>query len=265
MARPLIRGTLAFVALMAIPIATCVIVERVGRAPTEVASAARSARTAAPGGPGAAEPAPTAALPTLRPRVPRPSATSAPVVSAAPSHPAPASSSAGAAIHGRVLDPSGQPVEGARVTCRTAAGPPPPAETDDHGLFAFEDGVAACTLVAFLAPHAQSAPVEARAGELVELRLRGGATISGHASLAGGGPVAAYDLWVSCVEPPCRIEPIQHFESPEGAFELLDLPPGGYRLVVRAPGRRPSEPVVVTVEEGARLEGVGLVVPAGAP
>jgi protocatechuate 3,4-dioxygenase beta subunit len=161
------------------------------------------------------------------------------------------------ALRGRVVDPDGQPLEGARVLARAGGSllDAPVARSDADGRFAFTElGVG---------PYDLDASAEgygtvfkrgvAVPGEGIELRLPAVGGLAGTVSDERGGPVADFKVrWRSILL--AQDGPGQggenRFLAADGAFRLEGLSPGDYDVLVVAPGRAPAE-LRVTVSPGA--------------
>lgn len=149
-----------------------------------------------------------------------------------------------AGFHGRVADASGAPVPGASVTLIdrqgrqagvTAAG--------DDGRYALDAPTAGTYVLTAAAPghtpHAASATSHgAQARRRVDLILT--ATGRLHGTLSGGPDGNALDGG-SIVVTDARGEVVARTVSDaEGSWEVTQLPPGSYTLVLGAPGHRPQ-------------------------
>ena len=173
-------------------------------------------------------------------------------------------------IAGVVVDASGAPVGGARVTAeagelaRRAV-----AETDADGRFVvgpLDPGTHA--VVAHARGHAPVA-VAADAGAAgVELRLGAAARITGRVVDPGGAPVPAASIVVLArAGVATRTVAVAQVFDAEGRFAVEDVAAGDYQLLAQAHGWAPSEltaatasarpdDVTVTVRRGATLVGV---------
>lgn len=146
-------------------------------------------------------------------------------------------------LSGRVLDPAGAPIEGARV--RSLAVPSAPgATTDAEGRFRLLSAARPERLVASHEAHAPSAPLELAldgpSAEGLELRLRAPCTLEGRVR----GTVDEDTL----LELDSAGGPRTSRLAPDGSFRLQGLAPGPCEVrVVRAGVEGPR----VTVELGA--------------
>ncbi|WP_433859487.1 MFS transporter [Streptomyces kronopolitis] len=148
-----------------------------------------------------------------------------------------------AGFRGRVADASGTPVPGASVTLIDRQGRQAGVTTAAvDGRYAL-DAPAAGTYVLTAAapghaPHAASATSRgAQAGPPVDLVLT--ATGRLHGTLSGGPDGSALDGG-SIVVTDARGEVVARTTSDaEGSWEVTQLPPGAYTLVLGAPGHRP--------------------------
>ncbi|MEU6770905.1 DHA2 family efflux MFS transporter permease subunit [Streptomyces sp. NPDC046759] len=181
--------------------------------------------------------------------------------------PAPAPSSYG--VHGRVLDGTGAPVPQAVITLIDVGGRQlGRAVSGEDGGYAMTVGGPGTYVLIGAAGARQPQAVTVLVGEgPVECDL----ALSGTVALAGtvrdaaeGSPLPGALLVATDV----RGEVVSSGTSAaDGAFELTDLVPGSYTLVVNAPGHRPAalpvdvtpgtaDPCEIRLEPGARLHGV---------
>ncbi|MEV6563720.1 MFS transporter [Streptomyces kronopolitis] len=149
-----------------------------------------------------------------------------------------------AGFRGRVADASGTPVPGASVTLidrqGRQAGVTTAAADGRYTLDAPAAGTYVLTAAApGHAPHAASATSRgAQDGPPVDLVLT--ATGRLHGTLSGGPDGSALDGG-SIVVTDARGEVVARTTSgAEGSWEVTQLPPGAYTLVLRAPGHRPQ-------------------------
>lgn len=157
---------------------------------------------------------------------------------------------AGATVHGKVLDPAGAPVAGAKVQnlddYSMAAGGW--STYDDAGLsnedgsFTIRDAPRKLQLMASMDPHARSEqvnltlqPAEIKSG--VELKLRTGHEISGRVVLANGNPVIGAHLSASGNDG----SHASGNAGPDGKFALKGLSEGVYS--VYASGNQQSKTI----------------------
>jgi hypothetical protein len=170
---------------------------------------------------------------------------------------------------GVVLGPEGEGMWGAQVLVWPKASPDAPkqkAQTGEGGRFAFDEVEDVVYIAQASHPRCgRSDPVEVRpgAGE-VELRLKAGGSIEGVAE-SQGRPVARYRLVVTSFapdgEPSARPLGAMTFgpvavDDERGAFDLRDLAPGRYDLLVDAPGLGEGRVQGVQVAEGEATRGV---------
>ncbi len=166
-----------------------------------------------------------------------------------------------ASCTGRVLDPLGQPVSGARVTLETTLGDrvkvargegPPEVYSDQEGGFSLEGlEPGSSELVAYLDGYASSAPVpvqltSASVTEDVVLTLRVGSLLTGEV-LKDGEPAPGMSVIVQMMPSYTR----QHMMSSDarGEFRIEHLEPGQWQVI--------AMPNVMTGEVGAG-EGEGM-------
>lgn len=149
-----------------------------------------------------------------------------------------------AGFRGRVVDASGTPVPGASVTLidrqGRQAGVTTAGADGRYALDAPEAGTYVLTAAApGHAPHAASATSRgARAWPRVDLILTGTGRL--HGTLSGGQDANALDGG-SVVVTDARGEVVARTASDtEGSWEVTQLPPGSYTLVLGAPGHRPQ-------------------------
>jgi protocatechuate 3,4-dioxygenase beta subunit len=148
-----------------------------------------------------------------------------------------------ASCTGRVFDPLGQPISGARVTLETTIGDrvkvargggPPETYSDPEGKFRLEGlQPGASELVAYLEGYASSAaaPVQLTSGVLtegVELVLRVGGVLTGEV-LKEGEPAAGMSVIVQLMPSYTR----QHMMSSDarGEFRIEHLEPGQWQVI----------------------------------
>jgi hypothetical protein len=169
-------------------------------------------------------------------------------------------------IAGRVLDPAGDPVEGARVLGEPA-GDEPSAEavTDDDGRFVLQDLVPGPHRVEARYPGfapVWASGVPAGADALV-LQLAPGGAITGTITAEGGGAVPGSTVVaLRHTGPLTRVPQAQAtvFDA-EGQYRLEGLPPAVYDVVGGAAGHALVR--ARDVEVGAGEVEVSLVLPAG--
>lgn len=178
-------------------------------------------------------------------------------------------------ISGRVLDPSGAPLEGALVRARATAssasagsGEPPENPTasrpslrptiqdatDDEGRFVLEGIDAARSDV--VASHQGFAPASAKNVALgaadLTLQLGGGARLQGTVrDQASGSPVVAFTVVVAR-----RLGPLEREEGAQtavfdaqGHYVVEGLTPGDYAVTVAAHGYAPSPAATITMPD----------------
>lgn len=178
----------------------------------------------------------------------------------------PEAPSATAEIAGRVLDPAGEPVEGARVLAMPRDDEPSAeAVTDDDGRFTLQDLVPGRYRVE--ARAAPLAPVWATGvptgSDALVLQLAPGAVITGTITAEGGVVVAgATVVALRHTGPLTRVPQAQAtvFDA-EGEYRLEGLPPGVYDVVGGAADHALTR--VRDVELGAGEVVLALVLPAG--
>jgi hypothetical protein len=248
--RPWLQATLIAVALLALPLVVLVLVPRPEPPPREAA-------------PLGAVPVETGAAPTARAAATVQRATAGPTLASAAAPPAPEGF-----VGGRVVDPSDQPIAGARVGCEddaSGAG----ATSGADGAFELAAS-ASCRAVATHAGFAPSEPARLTPGTPLTLRLRAAGAIAGQVVDEQGSPVAevaiAIESFVSD-EPtsvPAGLSRAQPSSDPAGAFRLEGLLGGRYVLTAHVADRPPASSAQVHVRAGGTTEGVRIVVGAGA-
>ncbi len=168
-------------------------------------------------------------------------------------------------IAGRVFDPAGEGVEGARVIADAGGEPSAEAVTDDQGAFVLFDLVPGEHRVEARAPpHAPVWASGVLTGSLeLELHLAVGGGIEGTLVSAQGEVVSGATVVALRHIGPLRRTPqaqVTVFDA-RGRFALEGLPPGTYDVVGAAADHAVAR--AGDVQVGAAMENVALVLPAG--
>jgi len=190
-----------------------------------------------------------------------------------PPRPAPDTAAPAAAIapgdglvRGAVLDPEGNPVVAAFVSCEDR---PASASSDAEGRFELPPEADGCSAVATQAAHSPSERTRLSAGRDNILRLTAGGAIEGAVVDEQGRPVDHYLLAVESFAP--SADPKARYgrgartiDDPTGVFRLEKLPPGRYVLAASAEGRPPARSDGIEVETGRTTHHVRIVLSRGA-
>jgi EmrB/QacA subfamily drug resistance transporter len=180
-------------------------------------------------------------------------------------------------VHGRVLDATGAPVPQAVITLIDVGGRQlGRAVSGADGAYTLDATAPGTYVLIGAAGSRQPQAVTVLVGDepvACDLALSGTVALTGTVrDAAEGHPLAGALLVATDV----RGEVVSSGTSAaDGAFVLADLVPGGYTLVVNAPGHRPAalpvevtpgatDPYEVRLEPGARINGV-VSTPSGGP
>lgn len=190
----------------------------------------------------------------------------------------------GVVLEGRVVDTVGEPLAGISIWIggehRTARfGPweeePPDTRTDADGRFTSSEH-APGEQVRVLATGEGRLPrrspwFEVPLGEPLELVLPAAATVRGVVSGPDGEPVAGASVQLDSSPGEEAVEerlgillPRSTFCGDDGRFELLGVPAGASTLVAKGPGHLPARLPLSEVPEGGLLEGIEVILEAGA-
>jgi hypothetical protein len=134
-------------------------------------------------------------------------------------------------IEGEVVDPDDKPAAGATVTCKLADREFT-AEADAAGAFHLTGDAAGCAAVATkrrFKPSDETA-LGVGSGARNRLRLHRPTGIAGHVVDDAGTPVLAF--WMTITSADADAGAPRHFADMDGAFEIVDLAPGRYALLV---------------------------------
>jgi hypothetical protein len=187
----------------------------------------------------------------------------------------------GIGIEGRVVDPEGNPVEGASVQATPSSGLSPKdlqpdereAVTGGDGAFSlagFRDGELLTLRVARRGFSTRTlSRLETPFAEPLTVELTPAARIAGTVLDESGNPVTSAKLILS--EDPKeaagatrgRFTAAGQVDS-EGRFELVDLAPGRFRLSALASGYLPEMRGGLDLKEGIGIEGIDLILRRGA-
>jgi protocatechuate 3,4-dioxygenase beta subunit len=197
----------------------------------------------------------------------------------------------GVALEGFVVSASGKPVEGAKITVanaadaakdpfagfRSSADSPPAAITGQDGFFRVEDrreGETVDVAVERSGFAPGSAPgVRVPSEEPVRIVLKPTSAVEGRTVDPDGKPVAGARIYLNPTGPAAMGSGFVIFTSDsmreaisgdDGAFRIEDVAPGSFELKAQAPGRQSAERSNLEVAGGQDLQGVEVVLPAGA-
>jgi len=161
-------------------------------------------------------------------------------------------------LRGRVVDRQGTPVAGALVRLELAGSERErmrkPTPTAADGTFAFRGPMRPGRAITLLATHPDFAPAQVgrhvpAGGDpplVADIVLGRGGTVRGSVVLEGGGAAGGAEvrllpesgvgaLWSGALRN--RLDAEAPSTDGAGLFQIERLPPGGYRVTVRAPGR----------------------------
>ncbi|AKT36242.1 carboxypeptidase regulatory-like domain-containing protein [Chondromyces crocatus] len=169
-------------------------------------------------------------------------------------------------VRGTVLDPEGNPMTAAVVSCEE---PRASAATDGEGRFELPPEAEGCLAMAVHALHQPSEKTQLHAGRENTLRLMAGGVIEGAVLDEQGRPVTSYQLaveaFVPSLDPEARYgNRSRRVSDPEGLFRMDRLPPGRYVLAASAEGRPPARSEGIEVERGRTTAHVRITLAQGA-
>ncbi|HEX3128595.1 MAG TPA: carboxypeptidase-like regulatory domain-containing protein, partial [Thermoanaerobaculia bacterium] len=193
----------------------------------------------------------------------------------------------GVALEGFVNGAGGKPVEGARISVRTASNDPlagfrgedgpPAALTGPDGFFRVEDRRAGETVEVTVqrSGYARgSAPgIRVPTEEPIRIVLKPTSAVEGRAVDPDGKPVAGAQIYLIPTAPTAMgpgfvmfsdADMKQAVSGEDGAFRIEDVPPNTFELKAEAAGRQSVELSNLEVTSGQDLKGVEVVLPAGA-
>jgi protocatechuate 3,4-dioxygenase beta subunit len=170
-------------------------------------------------------------------------------------------------VGGVVLDPDGNPVARAVVTCDQKN---ITTTTNEEGRFQLGPEAVGCRATSLFPGFSQGERVELAAGDRNVLRLSRGGAIAGVVLDERGSPVEKYLLAVESFLPSGdedaspRLGRPQHINDPAGQFLLDRLPAGRYVLTASAEGRPPARSSPIDVEAGRTTHHARITLPRGA-
>jgi len=202
----------------------------------------------------------------------------------------------GREVRGVVLAPDGSPVAEADVTLSphfgsginiaiggdATDGERPPsrgrsaARTAEDGSFRFTGVAPGNYAVEAKKPgfaRVETAPVEAGASDVVVQLVRNGTVRGSVVDARSGDPVRVFSAGLKpqndssfffSIGGDSGTPSLRRFEDPDGRFEIQDVDPGTYRLVVRAPDHAEGTARGVVVESGAEVEVAPVALEPGA-
>jgi len=176
---------------------------------------------------------------------------------------------AAAPVRGTVVEPSGGPVAGVRVS----ACPGKEAEvttSDPAGAFELPATVIGCWVSAYHPRFAGSRPTRIADGRAMVVRLGAGGAIEGSAVDEHGKPVALFSVAIAPFEPEDEVagnatltgETAEHLR---GKFRVDDLAPGTYVLRLSAEGRVDADSRPIEVARGRVIRGEQLILTTADP
>ena len=175
------------------------------------------------------------------------------------------------AVVGIVLDPDGEPVVGAVISCTDRPGDVLLGDTSDaDGNFALASNADGCMAIARHRELADSDVTEIGADADNKLYMNEPASIAGFVVDAHGAPIAAYTVAIETFRPAENAGVLgkrghsQRVDDDGGRFVIEGLQAGSYVLTVSAPGRPPAQSETVFVDVGERSRGTRITCPLGA-
>lgn len=170
-------------------------------------------------------------------------------------------------VRGVVLDPDGNPIAGAFVSCKDR--PEVSGSTDTEGKFELPPDADGCSAVATQAAYNPSEPTQLTSGRDNTLRLVKGGAIEGNVVDETGRAVPQFLVAVESFMPhgedtKARFSRRPHvIDDPGGAFRIEDLPAGRYVLTASSAGRPPARSDGIDVEAGVTTRHARIVLPRG--
>jgi hypothetical protein len=157
-------------------------------------------------------------------------------------------------IDGDVVDSDGKSIPGAVVSCKLGERELT-AGTDESGRFHFDSDARSCHAIASKRGHRPSEEEVLRAGSQNRLHLRRATGIAGNVVDDIGSPVPAFWIGVAkfthagAADAGAALP--RRFEDVEGAFEMSDVEPGRYELVVMSvpPGPMVRSPPIEVAQD----------------
>ena len=172
-------------------------------------------------------------------------------------------------VHGKVVDPAGEPVAGVRVSaCPGKEGEV--TTSDPGGAFELPATVIGCWIFAYHPRFAGSRPTRIADGRAMVVRLGAGGAIEGSAVDAHGKAIALFSVTIASFEPEEGVEatPTRAGETAEhlrGRFRVDDLAPGTYVLRLSAEGKVDADSRPIEVAPGHVIRGEQLILTAADP
>ncbi|APR83617.1 Hypothetical protein A7982_08966 [Minicystis rosea] len=203
---------------------------------------------------------PSAPATVVEARLPPPRGTEEPAATTAPA------ADVEQPVTGRVLDPQGNAVAGAFVSCDDGRAVPA-TSTDDRGRFQLPAEASGCLAVTTHPSFVASKPVKIIAGRDNVLTLEASGAIEGDVVDDRGQPVTAYQLGMESYQGAGSDPPTgqtRAIQDARGAFRWENLAPGTYVLSAGAEGRPFARSRPIEVELGRTTHHVRIALPRSA-